>query len=315
MQEKKNIGLLISLAVLIVLTAIIYWFNFDNGSLEIDKTIFRVDDFKSIDKITFESKAGKVELKFNGTRWRVNEKYEADRNLVALLFATLQEVEPKRPAASSLMDSLSHVIESEGVKVSLFTADNKLQAFYAGGNIQKTQSYFKQDGEGTLYIMVIPGYRDYASGILELDENGWRDKRIFNFNWENFKELTATFSAAPGQNFKVAFSGKRVGIEGLTQIDTAKLNKYLDAVSLLNAGQFIPQNYFARYDSLAKTQPSVIIEVKDVAGRSYQLAVFHPIKNDSNVLGRIGANEFVLFNRKSIVPLVKGNDYFVQKPL
>ncbi len=41
--------------------------------------------------------------------------------------------------------------------------------------------------------MNIPGYRVYVSGIFELDESGWREKRVFAFNWQNFQKLDAHF--------------------------------------------------------------------------------------------------------------------------
>jgi hypothetical protein len=313
MQKKKNIRLLILLAVLCMITVIVYFFNSGNTAEAVDKNIFRVDDLKTIDKFVFESTGTKVELKFNGSRWKVNGKYNADRNLVDLLFATLQEVQPKRPASSSLRDSLSRALEANGVKVSLFRNDNKISTFYAGGNEVKTQAYFKREAEAMPYLMVIPGYRDYASAIVELNEEGWRDKRVFNFNWRNFKSLEATFSSDPEQNFKVSFINSSFGIEGIAQCDTTKLNNYLDAISLLVADQFIEKGFSARYDSLINTQPSVVIEVKDVGDRSHKLSIFNPLTHDLRIVGQLAENEFVVFQRQRIFPLVRGRDFFKQK--
>jgi hypothetical protein len=311
MQQKKNIRLLILLGLLLVATGVVAWLNTDDGAVEIDKTIFRVEDFKTVDGFTFESKAGKVDLKYNGSRWKVNNKYDADRNLVDVLFATLQQAEPKRPVASALKDSLAKVLVNDGVKVSLYAKENTLESFYAGGNGKKTQAYFKQVNDHTPYVMIIPGYRVYASGIFELDENGWRDKRIFNLNWRNFKDLTTTFSKEPKQNYKVSFIDKYFGVEGMTYVDTTKLNNFLDAVSFINADQILKPGSSVTYDSLLKTQPVVTISVHDVAEKNIELSLYAPIKNDPYVLGRSADGEGVLFRRETITPIIKGRDYFM----
>ncbi|HEY8938510.1 MAG TPA: DUF4340 domain-containing protein [Cyclobacteriaceae bacterium] len=312
MQEKKNIRLLISLVILIALTSVVYWFSQEKSTVEIDRTIFRVEDFKAVDEVTFESKGKTITLKFDGTRWRVNGLYDADRHLVDVLFATLQQAEPKRPVAASIKDSISNVILHNGVKVSLKASGKDLKVFYAGGNLSKTQAYFLNTNDP--YIMVIPGYRVYASGILELDENGWRDKRIFNFSWRNFKEFTAQFPTQPKQNFRAAYFNNFFGVEGLAESDTIKLNAFMDGMMRLAADNFVKEGQSPRYDSLAKTTPAMIIEVKDIADRKYPLIIFNPIRKDPYVLGLLGNKEAVLFQHDQIAPLVRGKDYFIKKP-
>src|ERR1051325_9107698 len=99
-QAKRNIGALIVLVMLLAAVIVAYWSGGTSNTMAVDKAIFRVDDLKSIDKVVLESKSGKVTLAYEGNRWRVNEKYPADRRMVDLLFATLQQAEPKRPIAS-----------------------------------------------------------------------------------------------------------------------------------------------------------------------------------------------------------------------
>lgn len=311
MQEKKNIRLIILLVVLLVTTGFAYWLSLDEDSVLIDKTVFRVNDLKVIDKITFESQHAKVELKLDGVHWKVNDRFDADRNLIEVLFATLQQAEPKRPVALMLKDSISREIKNKGVKVSLFAAKAPLKIFYAGGNTQKTQAYFEGE-DGVPYIMVIPGYRVYTAGIMELDESGWREKRIFNFNWRNFKNLSAAFPTEAKQDFEIAFIENYFGIKGLAQSDTTKLNNYLDAVSLLGADKYTKSGTSKIYDSLVNTQPAMRIEVKDVTDHTYSLAIYHHLKNDAHVLGKSG-DDLLVFDFQKIAPLVRGKDYFKVK--
>src|SRR5688572_23497951 len=100
MQERKNKRLFISLLMLIAATVSLLWFERNPDTFQVDKTIFRIDELEAVDRIVLESDSEKkVELRFTGTRWRVNDRYDADRNMITVLMATLQQAEPKRPVA------------------------------------------------------------------------------------------------------------------------------------------------------------------------------------------------------------------------
>src|SRR6188474_1254135 len=117
MQEKKNKRLAIILGALLATTAAVYWSGRSDNQYAVNKNLYRSFDLKTVDQITLESKNGKVDLKFNGSRWKVNGHYEADPNMIEVLFATLQQVEPKRPVANSLQDSTNNALSQNGVKV------------------------------------------------------------------------------------------------------------------------------------------------------------------------------------------------------
>jgi hypothetical protein len=308
MQEKRNIRLIISLLVLVVATSLALCL-LNRNSDDVDQNLFKVADLKSIDHITLESAHGNVDLKFDDVRWMINSKYQADRNLIDVLFATLQQIEPKRPVAATMHDSISNALEKSGVKISLFADNKKIKTFFAGGNKHKSQAYFKTEGNGTPYITVIPGYRIYTSGIFELDENGWRDKRIFNFNWQNFKSLTTTFPAALNQNFKVSFIDRYFGVEGVAVADTTKLNNYLDAVSLLVADQFIQKGYSRQYDSAFALPPAMIIDVMDAADRHFKLSLY-PINKKEAVPGIVGEDQYLVLSQRKFREIFRKKDYF-----
>ena len=84
------------------MTAIVYYLSRSDGAVEIDKNLFKNYDLKSINEVILESQKGKVELKFNGAKWEVNNQFDADPSMVEVLFATLQQAEPKRPLATSI---------------------------------------------------------------------------------------------------------------------------------------------------------------------------------------------------------------------
>ncbi|MEK6780415.1 MAG: DUF4340 domain-containing protein [Bacteroidota bacterium] len=272
--------------------------------------MFKPEEGTNINHVAMESVNGKVDLTFNGTRWMVNDKYEADRQLIKLLFAILEKTEPKRPVSTNQLDSVNYQLLKKGVDVNLFEDTHLVLSFRAGGNTQKTEAYFQRKDDGLPYVMTVPGYRLYISYLFELDENGWRDKRIFNFNWRNFKSLNMLLSDDPSQNFEVSFQDQFFGIKGIASVDTTKLSDYLDAVSLLAAEQFILPGFSTLYDSLLKTNPAFHLEVKDISDKTYSLDLYAPMANDPNVLGRLNGNQPAIFTRSTILPIAKKRAFF-----
>jgi hypothetical protein len=296
---------------LIVLTLVcsgLYVFTQEEGKPDIDKELFKVTETEKIDKVTLESTGRTIELKFENNRWKVNNKWDADTRMIKVLFATLKQVEPKRPVANSMKDSIRSILDEKGTKVSFFTGEEKKRAFYSAGNSLKTDTWFEQEGDTQPYSMVIPGYRVYVNGILELDESGWRNKRIFDFNWRNFRSLTSTFPKDAKQDFEIEMKDRYFGIKNMAVVDTTKLNNYLDAVSLLFASRFLPSDQ-PGIDSLL-SGPAVRIEIRDIANRSYSLELFTPRRKDNEIYGRLRGGQIVAVEKGSVAEIVKGKEYF-----
>jgi hypothetical protein len=309
MQRKRNIQLLFALGYLTVTTALL-WFYLNRKEEPVDKTIFKVEDLKQIDKIVLAGNQQTVELKFEGARWKVNNQL-ADRSMIDVLFATLEQAEPKRQVVESMQDSVATILENSGVRVSLYGGEHVQQEFLAGGNANKTQAYFKPVNDEECYVMVIPGYRVYTSGIFELRENGWKDKYVFNFNWKNFQTLKSGFPGNPKNDFEIGMGKAYFEVKGISAIDTTKLNDYLDAVSLLTVDEFVNKEEVAGYDSLVNGKPLVELVVNDVAGRKYSLALYE-ISSKTSVLGIIQGAQPAFFDKRKVAAILKRRDWFVK---
>jgi hypothetical protein len=305
-NEKRNRSLVISLLVLLCATGGTYFLLNTESKPEINPALFKVEDLKSIDHILLETKTKKTALSYNGTRWLVNDDHPADPRMIELIFATLLQAEPKRPVPSAKKDSLRSVIEQKGVKVSLISKGEIQKTFYAGGNISKTQSYFLEPASKEIYVMAIPGYRVYVSGIFEMPERGFRDKYVFNINWKNFRNLKAEFPEHPRENFTLSLKKNVVAIDGIEKADTAKLNTFLDQVSLLTIDQYADS---AQFDHENKTMMRITIE--DIADRKYQLTLFSPAR-PGKVEGLING-EPVYFQSAVIQPILRPRSFFAKQ--
>jgi len=310
MQEKRNIRLLILLGVLITVTVGVFFMFNTNTSAVVDKSLFRLSDFSTIDKVILVKNQKPIELKFDGARWKVNDQL-ADRSMIDVLFATLQQVEPKRPVAESYKDSIATFLDLNGVVVTLYEGENLQKEFIAGGNATKTQAYFKYPDEKDSYVMVIPGYRVYASGIFELAEYGWKDRYVFNFNWRNFKSLEASFPSNPNNNFEVAMGESYFEIRGMSAVDTTRLNDFLDAISLVEVDQYLSPEEVVGYDSLLAANPLMKVAVSDISGKNYSLSLYDQ-PNQPQVLGFIQGIHPAYIDKKKVKGLLKERAWFMK---
>jgi len=309
MQETKNKRRFVLLTVLTVATLIVFWWIQPENRPNVDRDLFQVEDLTTISKVDLVSDTGKVTLAFDGARWLVNEQ-PADGDMIRVLFATLQQARPKRAVASLRRDSIFHYLEESGVRVSLFRGEALIKRFFAGGNSGRTQAFFADPVSGQVYLMNIPGYRVYVSGILELPEHGWRDKFVFGFNWRNFKSLEARFARNPSENFTVSMDRTHFGIQGLSQADTARLNNFLDDVSLLTVDEYISEPMLR--DSLLVVDPQMEILVTDIANRRYRLRLY--LSGQSRVVpGIVQDSQPALFNSQKIERLMKPKSFFREK--
>jgi hypothetical protein len=307
-MERRNKQLVILLVLLISATIFSsFWLkrrSFDS----VDASIFRVDDLAAIDSVALESPGGNVALKFDGTRWMVNGKYRADGQMIEVLFATLAQIVPRRPISENMRDSVAEMLTKRGTHVVLVAGGDRKAEFYAGGNAVKSEAWFYSPAKGP-YVMAIPGYRVYASGVFELDESGWRDKQVFRFNQRNFKRLALSYTRDPASNFEILYEDQEFDIPGITTADTAKIFDFLDAASLLKAEELIRPGERVWVDSLLAQTSSFTIEVTDISGRISQLVVFPPLARERQAIG-IMAGEAALFRKSDIVKLAKKKNYF-----
>lgn len=309
MQQKRNVRLLISLCVLLVTTAVVL-FLFNRETTAVDKTIFRVEDLKTIDKVVLEKDSSKTELALEGARWKVNGQV-ADRSMVDVLFATLQQAEPKRKLSDKLADSVKTFLETQGTHVTLYQTGEPVMDFFAGGNPPKTQAYFTKPGDDNVYVMVIPGYRVYTSGIFELEAPGWKDKYVFNFNWQNFKSLNVAFTASPADNYEVTIDNAMAKINGVAG-DTTKFNNFMDAVLQLTVDQYLTREQVKQYDTALVSSLGFQIVISDITGKTYEVKLY-PEPDMPVVFGMVQGLYPAVFDSRRIQPLMKSKGWFTEK--
>ncbi len=304
MQEKRNKLSFAVLLVLVAMTTALYFLGNQTGEEVKNKDLFQLADSKVINRVELTSAQGKIILSFNGTRWMVNDNEPADRDMIDVLFATVLQAEIKRPLAGNRNDSVANEVKTSGVNVKFFEGETLRKSFTAGGNVKKTEAYFI-DESGKAYIMNIPGYRVYVSGVFELTEKQWWDKYVFAFNWSNFRDLVVTYPDKVDNNFTISLQEDYFAINNMPT-DTTKLNDFLDAVSLLTVDEFIET------DSLKDVTPVLTIQVSDIANRMYSLSIL-PYVQAGKTACRVKENHLAWIDNRKLARLVKNREFFRKK--
>ncbi|HZY80044.1 MAG TPA: DUF4340 domain-containing protein [Cyclobacteriaceae bacterium] len=311
MQERKNKRLAVSMIILVITIVVFWFFAFREAKIEVDETAFVVENMAGIDRVDMISSRDTVVLRYDGTKWMVNDTYLADRRTIQVLFGTIEHVKPRRPVSEKRKAEAIEQLKATGTTVTFFSKDVPLKTYIVGGISQKPEAWFQLPG-GEPVIMNIPGYRVYASGVFEQTVNDWRDKRVFPLGyWRNFKSLTTTFTK-DRETFIISGKGSLFNVEGM-EADTAKVNTYLDDVSLLVGEGFYTAGQRQRIDSLLAGPTSFEVTVTDVGNRSQKLEVFPPLRNEADVYGRVNG-EIMIFPRAEMARIAKKKSWFRATP-
>jgi hypothetical protein len=310
--EKTNKNLTLSLVTMILAIVALWFFAFRESKIEVDENALTVNDLAKVDRIEMESTRGKIVLRYDGNKWVVNDQYSADRRSIQVLFGTVENIKPRRPVGEKQLETVKDQLQSQGTAVRFYVKDNLVKTYLAGGNPQKPEAWF-QVGDGDPLIVNIPGYRVYAAGVFEQTANDWRDKRVFSLRWQNLKSLTTTFTKDPKEAFTISGKGNFFAVEGLQPIDTAKVNTYLDDVSLLVGESFYTTGQRAKIDSLLAGPTSFEVTVTDVGNNSFKLEVFPPLRSETNVFGRVNG-EYMIFPRAEMARIAKKKSWFRGTP-
>ena len=142
-----------------------------------------------------------------------------------------------------------------------------------------------------------------------MGEKDWKNKYVFGFNWRNFQRLETKFPQKAADNFNVALQDNFFAVDGLLSVDTAKLNDFLDDVSLLTVDDYVDTVIFESPDP----SPVMVLTVKDIGRRAYTLELYSPSKNSGQMVpGLINGSEWALFDPRKIQNVFKPKAFFVK---
>lgn len=304
MTRKTKNKRLAGILLLLIAVAVSLHFVFEpEDGIHVDRGLFAYDDPSKINKVLFISEEKTDTLAFINGSWQINNKFQADRQRVQVLFAILKQVRVRRKVAEAIEDSIARQMEAKGATVAFYEGPQLVKEFKIWGNEDDMITYMGSGNE--IYITQIPGYRNFLAGIFLLDENGWREPRVFDFNWSNLQQV----ERLGDHSFTITYDRGFYQVAGLPASDSSKMVDYLDDLSLLYVNDYLNRQEVRNLDdSLKKTSYS--IAVADVGNRKHTLEVMQKMPTSAETLVRVDSISFALVDNAQLQKISMPVSYF-----
>jgi hypothetical protein len=314
MVRKRNIALLISLIVLIGLTVFVGMYEPGKPEIRENARLFALADTAAIEKVVISGPDFKNELMRSPNGWLLNGEHVVDPNLSKVMLAVFNRVRVTRPVSKVEQEPTKERIVKDGVKVEVYGKGEKLRSFFSGGNTTQTESYFMEEGGEEVYVVTLPGYKSFVSGLFTMRENDWRDRTVFASRWQEIQQVSLNYPHHPEQSFSIMFKDRFFEVTGVASVDTAAMMSYLEIFAYVPADRLIAPGENSQYDSLKQTQPWLVLELKSIAStQDNTLAIFPKLKGDNSFLGVDKNNQMMLFHSKKVQALSRKKSDFVRK--
>ena len=304
-QKKINITLLLILGLLVISSIILGLTNETKKNTLDNKQLFSLQDTARVDLISIQSATADIRLKKTDGVWTLNEKHKAEANIVKVLLSILKDAQVVRNVSKSQEDEIIKHIENNGFLVEISADGDLIKSFYASGNDNKTVSYMMTADKTNPVIVNIPGYESYVAGIFEIPENDWRDRVILSTNWRSLQKLQIDYVEFPEYNLSIKFDFNFLSVEGINDLDTARMMAFIDEFNFLQADRYLDKGQNLNYDSLLNTPHTVGMSIVDINPKNSRSLLFYPLlPDDPMMLAFVKEDEqMVLFEANRILKL------------
>lgn len=304
----KNTKLLVILAGLVLVSVFISFSGKEDNRQSFDPQMFTVKDTSMIESVAISSNTVNEITRRNGI-WRLNDKFNADFNMVEVMKSILSQVKVKRPVAKLNQEDIIKDLKLTGKKVTVNYTDGTSSNFIAGGNSSKKDSYYLMDEKA--YLVEIPGYNNYISGIFELTENQWRDRVLFSTTWRSLQSLNIDYTNEE-EDLEVFFDEKFLAVKGVNQLDTTSLMEYIGQFQYFQINDFLEKGKYKKYDSLFQTEHTAVITISDIdASKNRKLQVYPLMKGESFYLLTDEKQEMMVIDSKRMDNILSKKGQFI----
>ncbi len=195
--------------------------------------------------------------------WSVNKKYLASPTRIDQLLTLLPRIEVKRPAPQHLLDSLLMAFGQNGFMLESYSSEGLIKQYPVVGFNGETYAMLEEDKPYALYI---PGYRqDIASWLSPNSIGKWRDRHVLYATWKTLKNLKIEVSQQPKQNLEIYFDKDFYTVEGVSQLDSARLFDYISQYVRFEAEEFLA---LSKKSPVFQQNPAATITIEDLSRKS-----------------------------------------------
>jgi hypothetical protein len=242
-QQRKNILLLVSLVVLVVLCVVAANYNpYKKTSSITQKDVFAIaNPAERLTKVVINGPDVSNTLELKNAAWSVNNKYKLDPAMQQVLMALLERVEVQREISGDLKKEIIQIAADTGIQVQIYADKQQLRDFKVVGNPSQIASYFVNNDK--VYQMQLPGYESYVAGMFEVKTLDWRDRTIFNGTWQDIVSLT--LECPDGDSLIFKYDKGLIKLQNRANTDSVKVMDYIETYNYFFVDQFLPENHEA----------------------------------------------------------------------
>ncbi|MGL1889502.1 MAG: DUF4340 domain-containing protein [Reichenbachiella sp.] len=295
----------IFLGVLICVSIGLHLFSGREATQSFDKSLFMAGDTSLIQSINIEFKGQEVEISRTSDGWKIDGDKRVDPSLIDVFNAIVSQVTVLRPVSPLNFEEIKEDLVSKGRKVTIETVSGS-STFYVGGNSQKTQSYFATKDLTDIYLVGIPGYNHYLSGVFELNKGQWRSRTLFNSNWRTMQSLELRYLGAPDDLLSIKFDGTFFAVNGVLTADSLSTVNYINQFENFQLNDYLEAGVYPTYDSLKQTAPFAELVIQDIDSDYNKSFVIYPkMKGEQFYLFVSKAGEMIVLDEKRVKNILK----------
>ena len=270
--------LIIGLIALIALIAIYFAVQKEDNGIPIEEVNFAVENIDKVDRIVLQDRSGtKLELlKERSDLWWVNGEYPAFTPFVDLFMTkTLSRIQLKGPVPKAAKDNVIRNMVGNAIKVEIYEGGAMVKSYYVGEHTPDMKgTYLHIEGSETPYIGYIPGFDGYITPKYNLNAKEWFNRSIFDYSVDSIVSINLEYKNNPEYSFKLSKDGDSYAIEPSLNLSTQAAKSYFALYNFKNFEGYADYLDQATKDSIKRSEPVLLITVKDIAGISKELKIY-----------------------------------------
>jgi hypothetical protein len=219
-----------------------------------------------VDRIIISNKTDRLILEKDGDRWRLNGKYPARTETVALFLQSMRRIEVLAPASKSITDTLISRIDKRGNHLKLYHGNKTLlsvMVFHEKEFIPGT--YMMDERFRKPFRVGLTGYEgaDF-DGLFHTGISQWKDNILFDYRPEEITGIRMEYPQNPGQSFVITASpGEELRLdpaESPGEPDKVDPQEVADYLSCFSGVRYILQDS-AGYNPPGLKEPFAILTI------------------------------------------------------
>jgi hypothetical protein len=332
---KKNIKLVLAIAIISILGWYTYSLMKNSGSSNTELISFNIEDISTVDKFIISDPFGnKMEIVKNGNIWTDKDGGCVQQPSIDFILEAFKNIEFKGYLPEAARENQIKMMSAEHTKVEIFQNGEWTKTWYIGASAQDhlgqimlldSDEYGKSD---LPVVMKIKGQEGIIEPRFFADPKKWMCTNIFAVDINKISKVDVKYLKEPSRSFSVTKKGLKMDVfqqgKKLEHIDTSMIFSYLNNFKKIH---FEIANYTLsnkQVDSLKRTTPFAILKLKETSNKTTTLKMFtlatdEPQQNEFGIMedadmdkfwcqlpnGEIVKCQYFVFN-----PILLGHIYF-----